>query len=77
MGIRASTTVELTFGLEEPCVGYLVGGSHEGIKQMFMVIEDARMLIGAKAIVDAVDRLPQRPRVRQGAQAGARHHPVA
>jgi hypothetical protein len=49
MGIKASTTCELTFGLDEPCVGYLVGGVHDGIRQMFRVIERARMLIGTKA----------------------------
>jgi hypothetical protein len=50
MGIKASTTCELTLGDERPCVGYLVGGVHEGIRQMFHVIEDARMLIGAKSM---------------------------
>ncbi len=49
MGIRGSTTTELTMGMDEPCVGYLVGGVHEGIKQMFLVIEDARMMIGVKS----------------------------
>jgi hypothetical protein len=49
MGIKASTTCELTFGMDEPCVGYLVGGVHNGIRQMFRVIERARMLIGTKA----------------------------
>jgi alkylation response protein AidB-like acyl-CoA dehydrogenase len=49
MGIKGSTTCELTFGVDEPCVGYLVGGTHQGIRQMFMVIEDARMSIGAKS----------------------------
>lgn len=49
MGIRGSTTCELTFGMEEPAVGYLVGDSHEGIRQMFLIIEDARMSIGVKA----------------------------
>ena len=33
-----------------PAVGTLVGGVHDGIRQMFKVIEDARMLVGAKAI---------------------------
>ncbi|MBA2337706.1 MAG: acyl-CoA dehydrogenase [Acidimicrobiia bacterium] len=50
MGIRSSTTCELTLGAERPCVGYLVGGVHDGIRQMFHVIEDARMLIGAKSM---------------------------
>ncbi len=49
MGIKASTTTELSFGIDEPCVGYLVGNSHDGIRQMFLVIERARMLIGTKA----------------------------
>ena len=49
MGIKGSTTTELTFGMDEPCVGYLVGGVHDGIRQMFRVIERARMLIGTKA----------------------------
>jgi len=49
MGIRGSTTVELSFGVEEPAVGYLVGDVHDGIRQMFLVIEDARMSIGVKA----------------------------
>ncbi len=50
MGIKASTTCELTFGADKPAVGYLVGGVHRGIKQMFHVIEDARMLIGTKSM---------------------------
>jgi hypothetical protein len=49
MGIKGSTTCELTFGQDEPAVGYVVGGVHEGIRQMFLVIEDARMLIGVKS----------------------------
>ena len=49
MGIKGSSTCELTMGMDEPCVGYLVGDVHEGIKQMFLVIEDARMLIGVKS----------------------------
>ena len=31
-------------------MGTLVGGVHDGIRQMFMVIEDARMMVGTKAI---------------------------
>ncbi len=49
MGIKASTTCELSFGIDEPCVGYLAGNVHSGIRQMFLVIERARMLIGTKA----------------------------
>ena len=50
MGLKASTTCELTFGADRPAVGTLVGGMHDGIRQMFKVIEDARMMVGTKAI---------------------------
>jgi alkylation response protein AidB-like acyl-CoA dehydrogenase len=50
MGIKSSPTCELTFGATDvPAVGYLVGGVHNGIAQMFTVIENARMTIGVKA----------------------------
>ena len=50
MGLKASTTCELTFGEHEPAVGWLVGEVHDGIAQMFKVIEYARMMVGTKAI---------------------------
>jgi alkylation response protein AidB-like acyl-CoA dehydrogenase len=52
MGLKVSTTCELTFGGDpaRPAVGTLVGGVHDGIRQMFMIIENARMLVGTKAI---------------------------
>jgi alkylation response protein AidB-like acyl-CoA dehydrogenase len=50
MGLKVSTTCELTFGAGKPAVGTLVGGVHDGIRQMFMIIEHARMMVGTKAI---------------------------
>jgi alkylation response protein AidB-like acyl-CoA dehydrogenase len=50
MGLKASTTCELTFGGERPAVGTLVGEVHDGIRQMFVIIEFARMMVGTKAI---------------------------
>ncbi len=50
MGIKASSTCELTFGDGEPAIGYLLGDLHDGIAQMFQVIEYARMMVGSKAI---------------------------
>ncbi|MBA3523163.1 MAG: acyl-CoA dehydrogenase C-terminal domain-containing protein [Geodermatophilaceae bacterium] len=50
MGLKASTTCELTLGERAPAVGYLVGDVHDGIAQMFMVIEQARMMVGTKSI---------------------------
>ncbi len=55
MGIKVSNTCELTFGdpsIEggEPARGWLLGEVHDGIAQMFQVIENARMMVGTKAI---------------------------
>ncbi len=51
MGLKASTTCELTFGDGGvPAVGYLLGEVHDGIRQMFQVIEHARMMVGTKSI---------------------------
>ena len=50
MGLKVSTTCELTFGEKHPAIGTLVGDVHDGIAQMFEVIEYARMMVGTKAI---------------------------
>lgn len=50
MGLKVSTTCEVTFGEKEPAVGTLLGDVHDGIAQMFHVIENARMMVGTKAI---------------------------
>jgi len=50
MGIKVSTTCEVTFGDGIPARGWLLGEVHDGINQMFRVIENARMMVGAKAI---------------------------
>jgi alkylation response protein AidB-like acyl-CoA dehydrogenase len=51
MGLKVSATCELTFGQHGvPATGWLVGDTHNGIAQMFRVIEYARMMVGTKAI---------------------------
>jgi alkylation response protein AidB-like acyl-CoA dehydrogenase len=51
MGLKASSTCELTFGEHgAPAQGWLLGDVHDGIRQMFMIIEYARMMVGTKAI---------------------------
>jgi alkylation response protein AidB-like acyl-CoA dehydrogenase len=50
MGIKGSATCELTLGADAPCRGLLVGGVHDGIRQMFRVIEYARMAVGTKSM---------------------------
>ncbi|MCU1668683.1 MAG: Acyl-CoA dehydrogenase [Blastococcus sp.] len=51
MGLKVSTTCEVTFGDGAvPAQGWLVGEVHDGIAQMFKIIEYARMFVGTKAI---------------------------
>lgn len=50
MGLNVSATCEVNLGEKEPAVGYLLGDVHQGIAQMFKVIEFARMMVGTKAI---------------------------
>ncbi len=50
MGIRGSATCELTLGAGAKCRGLLLGEVHDGIAQMFHVIEYARMGVGTKSM---------------------------
>ncbi|MBX7269845.1 acyl-CoA dehydrogenase [Micromonospora sp. Llam7] len=51
MGLKVSNTCEVTFGEHGvPARGWLLGEKHDGIRQMFMIIEYARMMVGTKAI---------------------------
>jgi alkylation response protein AidB-like acyl-CoA dehydrogenase len=90
MGLKVSATCELSFGAHGvPAKGWLLGDVHDGIRQMFLIIEYARMMVGTKAIAtlstgyhNALDYARQR---RQGADLLARdkaaprvtitHHP--
>ena len=51
MGLKVSATCELSLGQHGvPAKGWLVGEVHNCIAQMFDVIEQARMMVGTKAI---------------------------
>lgn len=50
MGIKASATCTMEMGGDTPCRGLLMGEVHDGIRQMFKVIENARMTIGVKSM---------------------------
>ena len=50
MGLNVSSTCEMNLGEKEAAVGYLLGEVHQGIAQMFKIIEFARMMVGTKAI---------------------------
>ncbi|WP_323792272.1 acyl-CoA dehydrogenase [Nocardioides sp.] len=95
MGIKVSNTCEVTFGDSavgggEPAKGWLLGEVHNGIAQMFQVIENARMMVGSKAIatlstgyLNALDYAKQREQGADLTQSGDKtaprvtitHHP--
>ncbi|MEU6479419.1 acyl-CoA dehydrogenase [Streptomyces sp. NPDC047017] len=50
LGLKASNTCEMTFGARGAAKGWLLGERHDGIRQMFRIIEFARMMVGTKAI---------------------------
>jgi hypothetical protein len=50
MGIKGSTTCEMSYGQDGPTLGFLVGEKHDGIRQMFHIIEYARMAVGIKSM---------------------------
>lgn len=46
MGIHASATCEIQFGLKNQCRGYLIGDEFEGMSTMFIMMNEARLLCG-------------------------------
>ncbi|MDB5027996.1 MAG: acyl-CoA dehydrogenase [Candidatus Eremiobacteraeota bacterium] len=48
LGQRGVVNTVLTFG--DDCVGYLVGAPHDGIRQMFHMMNEARIAVGAGAV---------------------------
>ncbi|WP_127716489.1 acyl-CoA dehydrogenase [Halobacteriovorax sp. HLS] len=46
MGIHASATCELTFGQDGECVGELIGEEFAGMANMFIMMNEARLLCG-------------------------------
>lgn len=46
MGIHASATCELTFGQNDNCQGWLIGEEMEGMANMFIMMNEARLYCG-------------------------------
>jgi len=46
MGIHGSATCELTFGGEGDCLGYMIGKEFEGMNNMFIMMNEARLMCG-------------------------------
>ncbi len=49
MGLKASSTCELTFGAKDPAKGSLIGQEGEGFALMLDIIRGARMMVGQKS----------------------------
>ncbi|HTW85511.1 MAG TPA: acyl-CoA dehydrogenase [Candidatus Sulfotelmatobacter sp.] len=49
LGQRGIINTVLTFGERGACVGYLVGEPHDGMRQMFHMMNEARIAVGAGA----------------------------
>jgi alkylation response protein AidB-like acyl-CoA dehydrogenase len=83
MGLNASATCELTFSTgDTPAYGYLLGDTHDGIRQMFHVIEYARMMVATKAMatlstghLNAIEYARTRTQGPDLARAGERDAP--
>ena len=51
MGGRAQTSTALSFGEKNGSVGYLVGEENQGLKYMFHMMNEARIMVGTSAAV--------------------------
>jgi alkylation response protein AidB-like acyl-CoA dehydrogenase len=53
MGIHGSATCTLSLGADRPCKGWLVGEEHRGIEIMFLMMNEARIGVGAQGVAIA------------------------
>jgi butyryl-CoA dehydrogenase len=51
MGFRGTVNTFLKFGENGDCVGYLVGKPHQGLAQMFHMMNEARISVGMGAVM--------------------------
>ncbi len=74
LGIHASPTCVLAFGDDEGSVGYLVGEEFEGMKNMFTMMNSARLSVGLQGLAIAErayqDALQYAQERRQGRAVG-------
>ena len=50
MGIHASSTCSLAFGEEGRCKGWLIGEEGEGMRHMFLMMNEARLEVGMQGV---------------------------
>jgi alkylation response protein AidB-like acyl-CoA dehydrogenase len=46
MGYRGTTSTALSFGENQDCHGYLIGEEHQGLRYMFLMMNEARLGVG-------------------------------
>ncbi len=75
MGYRGTTSTALSFGDNDACHGYLVGEPHQGLRYMFMMMNEARIgvglgaaMIGYRGYRFSLDYAKERTQGRAGAQ---------
>lgn len=71
MGYRGTTSTVLNFGERDECKGYLIGEAHQGLKYMFMMMNEARIgvglgaaVIGYRGFVESLNYAKERPQGR-------------
>ena len=82
MGICASSTCVLNFGENDACRGYLCGTlEHQGIAQMFQMMNGARILVGVQGVAAAssayLNALEYAKERKQGSSIAAMKDPNA
>ncbi|MDB5699747.1 MAG: acyl-CoA dehydrogenase [Alphaproteobacteria bacterium] len=50
MGLHVSPTCVLSFGEEDGCIGQLVGPEHGGMRAMFTMMNNARLIVGLQGV---------------------------
>ena len=53
MGLHGSPTCSLSMGSKGECVGWLVGEENKGLSQMFLMMNEERLMVGVQALAAA------------------------
>ncbi len=85
IGWRGLPSISLTFGDRGDCRGYLVGEAHQGIRYMFQMMNEARLMVGlngastaSAGYLEALRYAQDRPQGRRlkGREPGAPQVPI-
>ena len=72
MGIHGSATCVMVFGADTPARGYLLGNEGDGMRIMFLMMNEARMEVGMQGLCGAA-AASERPPLREGTTPGFEH----